>query len=108
VLSLFVSGLLPVQADLGIALTMSHTSHSQIHADLGALALEVCTEISLDILGNVGSDTDYMLSSISGTLFDLGELLSADTAEGALEISGKGVALINITANRTYELCHNR
>jgi hypothetical protein len=49
-----------------------------------------------------------VLSSVSSTLFDLGELLSADTAEGALEISGKGVALIDITANRTYELCHNR
>jgi hypothetical protein len=49
-----------------------------------------------------------VLSSVSSTLFDLGELLSADTAEGALEISGKGVALIDITTDRTYELCHNR
>ena len=33
-LSLFISGLLPVQADLRIALTMGNASHGKIHADL--------------------------------------------------------------------------
>src|SRR5699024_4896833 len=51
-LSLFVSSLLPVQADLRIALAMSNASHGQIHADLGALAVEVGAQIVHDVLGS--------------------------------------------------------
>src|SRR5699024_9291398 len=40
-LGLFIGSLLPVQADFGVALAMGHTGHSQVHANLGALALEV-------------------------------------------------------------------
>ena len=43
VLSLFVSCLLPVQTDLRIALSVSDTCHRQVHTNLFALALIVCS-----------------------------------------------------------------
>ena len=43
VLSLFVSGFLLVQANFRIALSVSNSCHCQIHTNLRALALEVCT-----------------------------------------------------------------
>ena len=42
VLSLFVSGLLPVQADLRITLSVGDSGHGQIHTYLRALTVEVC------------------------------------------------------------------
>ena len=54
VLGLLQTGLLPVHTDLGIALTMSHTGHGQIHTHLGALALEVGSQTVDDLLLHVG------------------------------------------------------
>jgi hypothetical protein len=47
-----------------------------------------------------------VLGGVGCALFDLVELVSANAAQRALEISGKGVALVDITADRTYKLCH--
>ena len=58
VLGFLVGGLLPVQADLGIALTVSDPGHAQIHTHLAALAVEVGHELIEDVLlillGDVG------------------------------------------------------
>ena len=50
VLRLFKGCLFPVQADLGIALAVRDARHAQVHAHLGALAVEVRLELLEDVL----------------------------------------------------------
>ena len=104
VLGLLQSGLLPVQADLGIALTVSHTAHGQVHTNLGALALEVLAQALDDLLGSTLSNADNVLGS-PGTIAALQhELLLGSLADGA-EVRG-GIPFVNITANRADPLFH--
>ena len=118
VLCLFICGLLPVQADLGIALTMSDTGHAQIHTHLGALAgevgLQLLEDICLVFVGNSGVVLNgavvyavLMLSGQRQLALELLELVGANAAEGTFEISGQGLALVNITANSANILSHN-
>ena len=58
VLSLFVSGFLVVQANFRITLSVSNSCHCQIHTNLRALALEVCTILE-DIFGNAFSNANH-------------------------------------------------
>ena len=104
VLRLFVSRLLPVQTDLGIALTVRHTRHRQIHTDLGALAHKVGAQALDDLLVDTLRNTDYVLSRPGALAALLVELIRTDTANGA--DLRRLVAVVNITANLTY-LLHN-
>ncbi len=106
-LGLFIGGLFPIQGDLGIALTRGHAGHAQIHTDLGALAVEVglqlLEDVSLILFGHaveLGADAEHMLSCQLDLAFDLDELCAGNAAERAL--FGRGVTLMDITADRTY------
>jgi len=105
VLGLLPGGLLPVQADLGIALAVGDASHGQVHADLGALAVEVHAQTLEDLLGSALSDADDVLSSPGHLAFLLLELGGRSLALGA-EL-GRGVALMNITTYAANPLSHN-
>jgi hypothetical protein len=113
VLSLFVSCLLPVKADLGIAFTVCNASHCQVHTDLGALALEVCAQAANDLFADVFgnaftenlADADYMFCCPGLFLGLQGELLTGDIADGAL--LGGSVAFMNVTTYGAYPFCHN-
>ena len=112
-LRLLQACLLPVQTDLGVALTVRHTRHRQIHTDLGALALEVgaqtVDDLLADILGNiVAKDLAYAHNVLGspGLLRRLqDEFFTADVADRAL--GGGNITLVNVTANRTDPLLHN-
>ena len=114
VLGLLQAGLLPVHADLGITLAMGHTGHGQIHTYLGALAFEVgaqaVDDLLADLLGNILAkdltDAHNVLGG-PGLLLGLqGELVTADVTDRAL--GGGNIAFVNVTANRTYPLLHDR
>ena len=62
-LSLFVSSLLPVQADLRIALSVGDSGHGKVHAHLRALALEVGAQVLHDILADALGNAYHMLCS---------------------------------------------
>ena len=108
VLGLLVGGLLPVQADLGIALAVSDAGHGEIHTDLGALALEVGAQVSDDVLGDLGklAHAHDVLSGPGHIAVHLGEAVAGDAALGALETLGQLIAveLLNVTANGANEL----
>ena len=116
VLSLFPGSLFPVQADLGVALAVGNAGHAQVHADLGALALEVGHQLLEDVLlvgiGDVGVvldglgvDAVLVLSGQLALFHDL-ELGTGDLAQGALEISGHLIGFVNITTNGADKLLH--
>ena len=118
VLSLFVSGLLPVQADLGVAFAVGDPGHAQVHTDLAALAVEVglqlLQDISLVLSGDVGVvgnglliDAQLVLSGQLVILHDL-ELGTVHLADGALEVLRHGFAFVDITANGADKLLHNK
>ena len=107
VLCLLIGGLFPVQADFGIALPVSHTGHGQIHTHFGALALKVGAQAFLDLLGNIGSDANYVFGSPGAGVFHLLELFTGDLALGADETGGDRISFQNITTDGTYEFCHN-
>ena len=94
---LLVSIALVSLGDLGVALTLCHTSHGQVHANLAALALKVCAQAIHDLLRNTLSlaDTDHMLGHI-GIASLLNKSGSGSLADGAL--SGD-LTLSNITTN---------
>ena len=104
VLRLFVGGLFPVQADLGIALPVGHTGHGQVHANLGALAVEVGAQILHDVLGSTLGHAHHVLSGPT----HLGALLHELAAGGlALGTFLRGlVAFMDITANAANILAH--
>ena len=108
-LGLLVGSLLPVQADLGIALAMSDASHGQVHTDLGALALKVGAQVGNDVLGDalhLGDAHDVLGSPLELALLLLQEARAGNAALGALEILGQLVAveLFHITANGANKL----
>jgi hypothetical protein len=115
VLSLFISGLLPIQADLRIALTVSDPSHAQIHTNLGALAGEVGLQLLQDISLVLSADavvvldgllinTILMLSSQSHLASHLLEHRCRHVADRTF--SGSGLALSNITADSANPFLH--
>ena len=104
-LSLFPSGLFPVQADLGIALAMGHTGHSQVHTDLGALAGEVGAQVSHDVLGRTLGHAHHVLSGPAHIGALLHELAAGSLALGTF--LGGLVAFMNITANAANILAHS-
>ena len=83
---------------------MSHTSHSQIHANLGALALEIGAQVFHNVLAGTLGNAYHVLSSPRHLTALLHELLAGSLALGA-ELGSLG-ALENVTANRTYKLLH--
>ena len=105
--------LLPVKSYLGITLTGSNTTHCQIHTDLGALALKVCTQTADDLLLNLGgdicaellADTYNMLGCPSLVVSLQRELAAGNLALGA-ELGGS-VAFVNIAAYGAYPFLHN-
>ena len=90
---------------------------AQVHADLGALALEVGHQLVEDellvffadvgvVLNGLCVDAVLMLSSQLIGLHDL-ELGTVDLADGALEAFGHSLCFVNITANGANKLLHN-
>ena len=105
-LGLLVSGLLPVQTDFGITLPMGYAGHRQVHAHLGAFAVEVGAQAVQNPLVNALGHAHHMLGSPAHLALLLGELRAGDTALGAL--LGGHVTLMNITANRANPLLHSK
>ena len=70
--------------DLGVALTLSHASHCQVHTDLAALALEVGAQTIDDLLRNALSlaDAHNVLGDVgvAGLLDECGSGSLADRA----------------------------
>ena len=88
---------------------MGNASHSQVHTNLGALALEVSAQVGDDVLGHallVSNAHDVLGGPGHLALLDLGEAVAGDAALGALEIGGQllAVELLNVTANGAYKL----
>ena len=117
-LGFLVGGLLPVQADLGVALPVGNAGHAQVHTHLAALALEVGHQLLKDVLlvflGDVGVvlhglgvDAVLMLGGQLAFLHDL-ELGAVNAAHGALEAFGDELAFVDITANGAHKFLHNR
>ena len=107
-LGLFVGSLLPVQANLGIAFAMGNARHSEVHADLGAFALEVRAKVRHDVLRDLRklADADHMLGSPGHFgLALLDETAPVNAALRALEVLRQRVAveLLHVTAHRTHE-----
>ena len=116
VLCLFIGGLLPVQADLGIALAVRNARHAEVHTDFAALAVEVGHQLVKDILlvlfGDVGVvlhglavNAELVLGSELELTLDLFEHIALGVAHGALRRSLG--AFIDITANLAKPLFHN-
>ena len=103
-IGLLVGVALVCLSDLGIALTLSHTGHCQIHADLAALALEVGAQAIDDLLRNALS-----LADAHDVLGDIG-------VAGLLDESGSGsladrallgdAALSDVTTDGANVLLH--
>ena len=71
--SFLISVALVSLGDLGVALTLCHTGHGQVHADLAALTLKVGAQTVHDLLGHTLSlaDAHHMLGHIGvAGLFD--------------------------------------
>ena len=116
VLGLLIGGLLPVEADLGIALAVGDARHAEVHTDLGALAGEVRLELLENVclvgVGDIGVIlyglvVDAVLVG-GGELYlalYLGEAGAGDLAYGA-ELGGS-VALVDIAANGAEPFFHS-
>ena len=104
-LSFFVSCFFPIQTNLRITFTMCHARHSQIHAHLAALAVEVHTQtlddFRIDALGN----THNVLGSPSHFTFLLNKLGSRRLTDRA-ELRSS-LTLVHITTNSANKLRHN-
>ena len=103
---LLISGLLPVQTDLRIALAVGHTSHSQIHTNLATFAIKVGTQAFNDLLVYTLSHTDYMLGSPIHLAFLFSELGTSHATLGAF--LWRDISLMDITADRTNPFLHNK
>ncbi len=106
VLGLFKSVSLIGLGDLGIALTLGHTAHGQVHADLAALAVKVGAQILDDVGGSAFGHAHYMLVSENQTLGGLlVELRGGSATDRAL--LGRGVALVYVTTNGADKFFHS-
>ena len=100
-LSLFISSLLPVQADLRIALSVSNSCHCKIHTNFRALAGEIGSQIFHDIFACALSNSYNVLGSPFHRSGLSSELLSGSAADRALLRCS--ISFINITTYLTYE-----
>ena len=93
---------------LGISLTVGLAGHGQIHADLGAFALEVCLESGKDFGVNALGDTDDVLGGIGYFLVFLEFLELLGGLFTLRTFLGGRVALMYVTAHGADPfLCHN-
>ncbi|CDD84571.1 unknown [Collinsella sp. CAG:289] len=110
-LCLLMGSLLVVEANLRIALAVGNTCHSKVHTNLGALTLEVCTQVGDDVLGHalLGNAHNVLGSPGKAALILLQKTRTGNAALGALKILGQLIAieLFNITANGAYEFHNN-
>ena len=90
--------------DLGVTLALGHTSHSQIHADLAALALKVCAQTVHDLLRHaLGlADAHHMLGDV-GVAGLFHKCRGRSLADGALS---RDLAFSNITTNGANIFLH--
>ena len=84
---------------------MGYAGHSQIHTDLGALALEIGAQALQDLGVDALGDAHDMLSGPRHLAALLHKLLGADAALGAL--GGGGIALVDIAADAANKLFHD-
>ena len=114
VLGFLVRGLLPVQADLRVALAVRHARHGQIHTDLGALALEVGSQTVDDLLLHVGRNVraerlahaDDVLGSPGLLSLLLDELGAVNMAHRALD--RRLLAFVNVTTDTANPFFHSQ
>ena len=107
-LGFLIGCLFPVQADLRIALAERDAGHGKIHADFAALAGEVGAQTLFDLFRNVLGDADDMLGGPGQFIFFLDdEAAAGNLALRADKALGKGFALVDIAADRTYKFLHN-
>ena len=105
VLRLFQRIALERLGHLGVALALRHAAHGQIHAHFAALALEVGAQAGQDLRVTAGGHADDMLRGIGLFLVhDLDKLAAGRLALGAK--LGRGIALIDVTADGTTKLLH--
>ena len=95
------------QYALGEALAVGLAAHGEVHADFGALTLEVGLEARLDFGVDVLGDADLVLvcpGLLAVLLDDLDKLRTGDLALGAG--LGRSVADMDVAANGATELLH--
>ena len=93
---------------------MRDARHRKIHTDLGAFALEVCSQALDDLIahlfGNIGTkllaDADNMLRCPAHAFLLLDELGTGNLALGA-ELRGS-ISLVNITAYGANPFLHSK
>jgi phage baseplate assembly protein gpV len=102
--SFLISVALVSLGDLGVALTLCHTGHSQVHADLAALTLKVGAQTVHDLLGHTLSlaDAHHMLGHIgvAGLFHKSG---GRSLANGALS---RDLTFSNVTTNGANIFLH--
>ena len=99
----FLKGsLLPVQANFRVALAVRHARHRQIHADLGAFALEVLAQALNDFLRRALRNAHDVLRRPCHFGFLLDELARRRLANRAL--LRRLLAFVNITAHAANPL----
>ena len=109
------AGLLPVHADLGIALAVRNARHGQIHADLAALArrswradrrsISSCTSAGTSAPNTLPTPTTCSAAQVFSSACSV-NLLPGTWHTGALR-RGR-IAFMNVTANRANPLFHNK
>ena len=113
VLGLLKAGLLPVHADLGVALAVRNARHRKVHTDFGALAFKICSQPGDDLLAHIfGNVRAELLANADNMLRrpDLIGLLLDKLGAGdmAYRTFGRGnVAFVNITAYRANPFLHS-
>ena len=105
VLRFLVSRLLPVQADLRVALAVRNARHCQVHANLGALTLEVLAQALHNLLRSALRYADNVLCRPGLLASLLLKLFSRSVADRAL--SRSRIALMYITAYSANKLLHD-
>ena len=112
-LGLLKAGLLPVHADLGVALAVRNARHRKVHTDFGALAFKICSQPGDDLLAHIfGNVRAELLANADNMLRrpDLIGLLLDKLGAGdmAYRTFGRGnVAFVNITAYRANPFLHS-
>ena len=95
----------PILSDLGIAFPIRHPAHGQVHADLGALSIEIGPQVLHNILGRTLGHAHHVLrgpAHLGALLHKLaGRRLALGTFLGGL------IALMHITTNTADILAHN-
>ena len=100
----FIGGLFPVEADFRIAFSVGDSGHGEVHADFGAFAVEVLAEAFEDFGGDAGSDADGVFG---GPAHGAGFFLKFGCRGFALRAEfRRGIAFVNVTADRTDKSFH--